>query len=87
MAALGGGCAVPIGVHCAPVPDTHGEMADGSVAAWRIHAQVLAPDGERMICLSTESSVGVAASSLGQQVAEDLKSRGALELLSDTVSA
>src|SRR6185312_5817132 len=30
LAALGGGCSVPIGVHCAPVPDTHGEMADGS---------------------------------------------------------
>jgi hypothetical protein len=35
-----------------------------------------------MICLSTEVPVGIAAHTLGLQAAADLKSRGALELLS-----
>jgi hydroxymethylbilane synthase len=79
--ALGGGCSVPIGVHCAPVPDAHSEVADGAVSAWRIHAQVLAPDGEQMICATIEAPVGVAASELGLELAADLKARGAEELL------
>src|SRR6185437_10123400 len=65
LAALGGGCSVPIGVHCAPVPDTHGEMADGAIAAWRIHAQILAPDGEQMVCGFMEPPVGTSAHDLG----------------------
>ena len=81
LAALGGGCSVPVGVHCAPVPDTHGEMADGSVAAWRIHAQVLAPDGEQMVCGFMEPPVGISACELGLALADDLKAHGAEELL------
>jgi hydroxymethylbilane synthase len=73
--ALGGGCQIPIGVHCSPVRD-----GDQTVA-WHIHAQVLAPDGERVICTSSETPVGIAARTLGLQVAEGLKSRGAVELL------
>ena len=73
--ALGGGCSIPIGVHCWPLRDESGAIA------WRIHAQVLAPDGERMICHSTEVSAGIAARTLGVQVADDLKARGALDLL------
>ena len=79
--ALGGGCSVPVGVHCAPVPDTHGEMADGAVAAWRVHAQVLTPDGEQMVCGFMEPPVGITACELGLTLAEDLKARGAEELL------
>ena len=86
MAGLGGGCAVPIGVHCAPVPDTHGEMADGSVAAWRIHAQVLAPDGEQMVCGFMEAAVGIRASDFGLGLAEDLRLRGANELLAQVIA-
>jgi hydroxymethylbilane synthase len=78
---LGGGCSIPIGVHCAPLHD------EVDLIGWRVHAQVLAPDGERMICLSTEADPGVAARTLGAQVAEDLKARGALELLAAGVSA
>jgi len=81
LAALGGGCSVPIGVHCAPVPDTHGEMADGAVAMWRIHAQVLAPDGEQMVCGFMEPPVGISACELGLSLAEDLKLHGAEDLL------
>ena len=73
--ALGGGCQIPIGVHCSPVRE------DNDTVAWHVHAQVLAPDGERMICLSTEAPAGIAAHTLGHRIAEDLKSRGALELL------
>jgi hydroxymethylbilane synthase len=73
--ALGGGCSIPIGVHCWPLRD------ESSAIAWRLHAQVLAPDGERMICHSTEVPAGIAAPTLGLQVADDLKARGALDLL------
>jgi hydroxymethylbilane synthase len=74
--ALGGGCSIPIGVHCSPIVD------EADIIGWHVHAQVLAPDGERMICLSTEAPTSLSAETLGQQVAQDLKSRGALELLS-----
>jgi hydroxymethylbilane synthase len=74
--ALGGGCSIPIGVHCWPIRD------ELETIAWRIQAQVLAPDGERMICASIEAPIGISARALGLQVAEDLKARGAVELLS-----
>jgi hydroxymethylbilane synthase len=76
---LGGGCQIPIGAHCAP------RLNGDTLIGWEIHAQVLAPDGERMICLSTESPVGIAACTLGQQVADGLIARGALELLSQPI--
>ena len=79
--ALGGGCAVPVGVHCAPVPEAHGELADGAISAWRIHAQVLATDGEQMVCATIEAPIGISARELGLEVAEDLSLRGAMELL------
>jgi hypothetical protein len=40
-----------------------------------------------MICSSTESPVDTAACALGLQVAADLKSRGALELLNADLPA
>jgi hydroxymethylbilane synthase len=73
--ALGGGCQLPIGVHCAPI------LEEADLIAWHLHAQVVAPDGERMICLSTELPTGVSPVTLGLEAAADLKSRGALELL------
>jgi hydroxymethylbilane synthase len=73
--ALGGGCQVPIGVNCSPIQD------EADLIAWRVHAQVVAPDGESMIVSNTEAPVGVSATILGLQVAKDLKARGALELL------
>ena len=79
--ALGGGCSIPIGVHCSPIRE------DETTVAWHVHAQVLAPDGERMICASTEVPTSIAARVLGLQVADDLKSRGALELLTADVPA
>jgi hydroxymethylbilane synthase len=73
--ALGGGCQLPIGVHCAPI------LEEADLLAWHLYAQVLAPDGERMICLSTEAPTDISPATLGLDAAEDLKSRGALELL------
>lgn len=77
LAALGGGCSVPVGVHCSPV------RADERTIGWSIHAQVLAPDGERVIALTEQSSCSVSAIGLGEQVADMLKQRGALELLAE----
>jgi hydroxymethylbilane synthase len=80
--ALGGGCQLPIGVHCEPIHDvadpTHAAIAP---IAWKIQAQVVAPDGERMICHSSIAPIEITAQALGLQVAEDLKSRRALNLL------
>jgi hydroxymethylbilane synthase len=80
--ALGGGCQLPIGVHCAPIHDVADPVpAPAAPIAWRIQAQVVAPDGERMICFFSEVPAGISARDLGLRVAEELKSRGALELL------
>jgi hydroxymethylbilane synthase len=68
---LGGGCSIPIGVHCVPEFDR-----------WRVFAQVIAPDGESMVALDTEAPSSLDTETLGQSIADDLKSRGALELLS-----
>ena len=73
--ALGGGCQIPIGVHCAPLHE------GGDLIGWSIHAQVLATDGEAMIAVTSTAPVGVDAGTFGIQVAEDLEARGALELL------
>jgi hydroxymethylbilane synthase len=75
--ALGGGCQIPIGVFCSPLRD------EAEAFGWRVHAQVLAPDGERMICLTSEVPTGISSSAFGVQVAEELKSRGALDVLAD----
>jgi hydroxymethylbilane synthase len=73
--ALGGGCSLPIGIHCAPI-------CNGStVLAHRVHAQVVAPDGDQMIAVTRDLPAGLLASALGHIIAEELKSRGALELL------
>ncbi|HEV2619131.1 MAG TPA: hydroxymethylbilane synthase [Acidobacteriaceae bacterium] len=72
---LGGGCSIPIGVHCAPIRDAE------TLIAWHTHAQVLAPDGEQMICLSVESPAIIRGQTLAREIVFDLKSRGAVELL------
>jgi hydroxymethylbilane synthase len=79
--ALGGGCSLPIGAHCMPV------HVDEVVVAWRIHAQVIAPDGEQMICISSEVPMGIAADALGRDIAEDLIARGARDLLTETLTS
>ncbi len=74
--ALGGGCQLPVGVYVAPPAATEGDY-------YRIYAQVVAPDGETMIQLDQAEPVSRLASSaqLGDRIADDLRSRGALDLL------
>jgi hydroxymethylbilane synthase len=71
--ALGGGCSLPIGAHCIPPADEAGK--------WRMLAQVVSPDGETMIQIDTEATHETPSSTLGRWVADDLISKGALNLL------
>ncbi len=73
LGALGGGCNLPLGAYCHAV-DT----------AWHLHAMVAAPDGEAVIHLLHKAPVGVQPVEFGQAVAESLRVRGAMELLSGT---
>ncbi|QHS51009.1 hydroxymethylbilane synthase [Edaphobacter sp. 12200R-103] len=74
LEALGGGCSIPIGVHCVPEVDR-----------WRIFAQVVALDGESMVALDLEVPSSSDAETLGEMVANELKARGAMEILSTSV--
>ena len=68
--ALGGGCQVPIGVHCRP--------ANRSAAReYEILATVASQDGDRLI---RSRSTGINAEDLGRAVAADLLQQGAAEL-------
>lgn len=70
LAALGGGCMLPLGAYCHRV-DQH----------WHLHAMVAAPDGERSVHVLHKAPVGSPALEAGQWVAEELVARGAKELL------
>jgi hydroxymethylbilane synthase len=76
LEALGGGCSIPIGVHCVPEVDR-----------WRVFAQVVALDGESMAALDLEVPLVSDSEELGQMVADELKSRGAMEILSASVQS
>jgi hydroxymethylbilane synthase len=72
--ALGGGCSLPIGAHC-----FHEE------GKWKMVAQVVSPDGESMVQVETQTQTEAANDAdsikLGLRVADDLKFKGALDLL------
>ena len=72
--ALGGGCSLPIGAHC-----FHEE------GKWKMVAQVVSPDGESMVQVETQTETEAANDAdsikLGLRVADDLKFKGALDLL------
>jgi hydroxymethylbilane synthase len=72
--ALGGGCMLPIGVLCT-VEAGHARM----------HAQVIAPDGERMVTADVDAPVSFDPVRLGERIATELIKSGALELLPDPV--
>jgi hydroxymethylbilane synthase len=76
--ALGGGCSLPIGAHCIP-PSTQ-------TGKWRMLAQVVSPDGEAMIQIDTEATYETQPCTLGRWVADDLISKGALDLLPSPVA-
>ncbi|HEY8998327.1 MAG TPA: hydroxymethylbilane synthase [Edaphobacter sp.] len=72
--ALGGGCSLPIGAHCVP-----------EYEKWRMFAQVVASDGETMVQVDREFPLSTDAETVGRTVADELKLRGALDLLSPTI--
>jgi hydroxymethylbilane synthase len=76
--ALGGGCSLPIGAHCIPPATETGK--------WRMLAQVVSPDGEAMVHVDIEGPRAISSESLGRLVADDLISRGALDLLPTPVA-
>jgi hydroxymethylbilane synthase len=71
LAALGGGCQLPLGAFCHKVDEQ-----------WHLHAQVAALDGDQVAHVLLKASQATPACELGQRAAEALKARGALELLS-----
>jgi hydroxymethylbilane synthase len=70
LAALGGGCHVPIGVYCEPSPQ--GYTVTGVVAH---------PDGSALVRAELEHQGGQNADELGQRLAESLLGQGAREIL------
>lgn len=71
LAGLGGGCQVPIGIHCFP-----GDEGFSVVSA------VAAPDGSEVLRSVLDRQVGLAPEDLGQKVAAELIRQGAQRLLS-----
>lgn len=67
---LGGGCNLPLGAFCHLV-DNH----------WHLHAMVVSADGEQIVQVLERAPQGITPEDLGSRAAEALKSRGALELL------
>jgi hydroxymethylbilane synthase len=70
LAALGGGCQLPLGAYCHAVDE-----------AWHLHAMVVSPDGDEAAHVLHRAPLGIPACELGALVAEELIARGALELL------
>ena len=78
LAALGGGCQLPLGAYCHKVTaSTEGIEAE----IHHLHAMVVSPDGDQVAHVVQRAPVITAAADLGQSVAEALIARGALELL------
>lgn len=76
LADLGGGCQVPIGIHC--TPDEDGE-------SYSIAGVVAAPDGGQLIRAEFEQQADVKAPALGQRLADELLRRGARNILEAVV--
>jgi hydroxymethylbilane synthase len=70
LAALGGGCQLPLGAYC--------HVSDDQ---WHLHAMVVSPDGDQVAHVIQKAPIGTAAADLGASVAQALIARGALELL------
>lgn len=70
LAALGGGCSLPLGAYCHQVDD-----------AWHLHGQVAAADGEEVVHIVERAKVGMSAEEFGQRAAMGLQAQGAMELL------
>lgn len=75
LASLGGGCMLPVGCLCT--------VAAGAA---RVHAQVVAPDGEAMAMADRTAPDTIHPEHLGREVADLLIARGALDLLAGWIS-
>jgi hydroxymethylbilane synthase len=76
LAALGGGCQVPIGIHCFP-----GDEGYSMVSA------VAAPDGSEVLRVVLDRQTDADPEALGRRVAEELLRQGAARLLGAVGSA
>jgi hydroxymethylbilane synthase len=76
LQALGGGCQLPLGAFCHQVDDH-----------WHLHAMVVSPDGEASACILEKAPLNTPATQLGQQAAQALTARGAMELLQGVTAA
>jgi hydroxymethylbilane synthase len=85
LAALGGGCQVPIGIHCRPAS---GGSVDPADRCWEIFGVVASPDTGKTV----RAYHGVPAThsdpvALGKAIAEMLLSSGAMALLNEAPQA
>jgi hydroxymethylbilane synthase len=74
LAALGGGCQVPIGIHCEPEGD-----------GYSIAGVVAAPDGSSVLRAELEHQQGASAEALGEKLAQRLLEQGAGVILQANV--
>lgn len=74
LAALGGGCQVPIGIHCQP-----------SSGGFTITAAITSPDGQRVIRAAFDHQHGTSPTALGQKLAARLLEQGAGSLLETAI--
>jgi len=70
LAGLGGGCQVPIGIHCFAGDE-----------GYTVVAAVAAPDGSQVLRVALDRQTGLLPEALGQKIAEELLRRGAARLL------
>lgn len=70
LAKLGGGCQVPIGIHCEPT-------SEGYVIA----GVVVSPDGSDLLRAELEHQSGLSAEALGERLAQQLLEQGAGRIL------
>lgn len=71
LAAMGGGCNLPLGAYCHAVDER-----------WHMHAMAVSPDGEAIAHVTRSAPQGVSPQEFGAAVAEILLQRGAAQLLS-----
>jgi hydroxymethylbilane synthase len=76
LAALGGGCQVPIGIHCFPGDE-----------GYSIVSAVAAPDGSEVLRVVLDRQTDADAAALGRRVAEELIRQGAERLLGNVPSS
>ncbi len=72
LAAMGGGCMLPLGAYCHQSDDQ-----------WHLHAMVVSADGDQVVHVVHRAPAFISAEELGQAVAHQLTTRGALDVLRD----